>query len=365
MSGDASFLDVQDLEVCRGGVRVLAIPSFTLHENEVLSLIGPNGAGKSTLLLALARLIPAATGTLRCQGEPIVSDRATFAYRRRLAMVFQQPLLFDATVFDNVAAGLKIRGLSRQEVRSRVMATMELFNMVNLAERSARKLSGGEAQRTSLARAFAIRPEMIFLDEPFVALDPPTRQALMDDLDRILTETGTAAVLATHDQLEALRLSDRMVVMNQGEIVQSGTPVEVMNQPVDEFVASFVGMENVLTGTVLAAAAGLVTVALAERRIEFPGTAAAGETAVFCIRPEHVTIDIFDPAGETSARNVFPATIRKIIPTGVFQKIHLDCGFFLVAYLTNQSLGNLHLDEGKRVFVSFKATAVHLIRAGK
>jgi tungstate transport system ATP-binding protein len=241
MSSAANFLEVQDLEVFRGGVRVLAISSFTLQENEVISLIGPNGAGKSTLLLALARLIPVKGETLRCQGESIVSDKATIAYRRRLAMVFQQPLLFDATVFDNVAAGLKIRGMGRHEIKSRVMETLELFNMVSLSERSARKLSGGEAQRTSLARAFAIRPEMILLDEPFVALDPPSRIALMNDLDRILGETSTAAVLATHDQVEALRLSDRMVVMKQGEIVQSGTPVEVMNQPVDEFVASFVG----------------------------------------------------------------------------------------------------------------------------
>lgn len=365
MSGNAGLLEAENLEVVRGGVQVLKIPSIVLHENEVLSLIGPNGAGKSTLLLALARLLPTTTGTMRYRGEPISSDRATFAYRRRLAMVFQQPLLFDATVFDNVAAGLTIRGMTRRDIRTRVMETLELFNMVPLAERSARKLSGGEAQRTSLARAFAIRPEMIFLDEPFVALDPPTRQALMDDLERILSETSTAAVLATHDQLEALRLSDRMVVMKQGRIIQSGPPVEVMNRPVDEFVASFVGMENVLTGRVVEAGEGMLTLALANCRIEFPGTAAIGDPAVFCIRPEHVTIDIFDPDGETSARNVFPATIRKIVPTGVFQKIHLDCGFSLVAYLTNQSLANLHLDEGKRVFVSFKATAVHLIRAGK
>lgn len=365
MSGDVKLLEVENLEVVRGGVRVLEIPSFVLHENEVLSLIGPNGAGKSTLLLALARLLPAASGTVRYRGELISSDRSTFAYRRRLAMVFQQPLLFDATVFDNVAAGLKIRGLNRQEIRRRVMETLELFKMVPLAERSARKLSGGEAQRTSLARAFAIRPEMIFLDEPFVALDPPTRQALMEDLERILGETSTAAVLATHDQLEALRLSDRMAVMKQGGIIQSGPPVEVMNCPVDEFVASFVGMENVLTGKVVDAGEGMLTLMLANCRIEFPGSAATGDSAVFCIRPEHITISNFDPDQETSARNVFPATIRKIVPTGVFQKIHLDCGFSLVAYLTNQSLANLHLDEGKRVFVSFKATAVHLIRAGK
>jgi tungstate transport system ATP-binding protein len=262
-----------------------------------------------------------------------------------------------------VATGLKLRGMGSQEIRNRVMATLELFNMTPLAERSARKLSGGESQRTSLARAFAIRPEMIFLDEPFVSLDPPTRLSLMDDLERILSETGTTALLATHDQMEALRLSDRMVVMNEGKIVQGGTPDDVMNHPVDEFVASFVGMENVLTGTVVYAADGLITVILAERRIEFPGAATAGDIATICIRPEHVTLDISDPSGETSARNVFAAVIRKIAPTGMFQKIHLDCGFPLVAYLTNQSVGTLRLEEGKQVFASFKATAVHLIRS--
>lgn len=364
MKGAGLLLEAEKLLVARGGVPVLSIPSFLLREKEVVSLIGPNGAGKSTLLLALAKLLPT-TGSIRYRGEEVGSDRSTFAYRRRFAMVFQEPLLFDGTVFDNVAAGLKIRRLAKREIDKRARETLELFRMGHLADRSARKLSGGEAQRTSLARAFAIGPEMIFLDEPFVSLDPPTRQSLMEDLDRILAETSTAAVLATHDQLEALRLADRMVVMNRGGIVQEGTPAEVMNRPVDEFVAGFVGMENVLTGRVAGCDGGLLTLALADSHVETPGTAATGEHAVFCIRPEHVTIDIYDPAGETSARNVFPATIMKIMPTGVFQKIHLDCGFPLVSYLTSQSLGNLRLAAGKRVFVSFKATAVHLIRIEK
>jgi tungstate transport system ATP-binding protein len=362
MTGSAVFLEVSDLELHRGGARVLSIPSFSLREREVLSLIGPNGAGKSTLLLALARLLPATRGSFRCRGEEIVSDNAVFAYRRRLGMVFQEPLLFDGTVFSNVASGLKIRGMAEKEIRERVMTTLELFGMTQLAERSARKLSGGEAQRTSLARAFAIRPEVIFLDEPFIALDPPTRQTLMDDLERILRETGTAAVLATHDQLEALRLSSRMVVMNGGEMVQSGSAEEVISRPANEFVASFVGMENVLTATVVNSRDGLVRLALGERQIEIAGSAAPGDLAVFCIRPEHVTIDTVDPSGDTSARNVFPASISRVIPNGIFHKIHLDCGFRLVAYLTGQSIANLNLAEGKRVFASFKATAVHLIR---
>ncbi len=358
------LLEARDLTVVRGGVEVLRIPSLVLNENEVLSLIGPNGAGKSTLLLTLASLLRPTQGELRCRGTLVAGKSAEDVYRRRLAMVFQEPLLFDTTVFENVAAGLRIRGLSRSDIRSRVQATLELFNIRDLAERSARKLSGGEAQRTSLARAFAIRPEIILLDEPFASLDPPTRLALTEDLERILRETGTAAIVATHDLLEALRLSDRMAVMNGGRIIQSGAPVEVMHEPADEFVASFVGMENVLSGRITARAGGILTVTLAGHSLEFPGTANEGEEALFCIRPEHVTVTTADPGATTSARNVFPATIGRIVPMGAYYKLHLDCGFPLVVYLTSQSLGTLHLAEGTRVFASFKATAVHLIRAG-
>jgi tungstate transport system ATP-binding protein len=164
--------------------------------------------------------------------------------------------------------------------------------------------------------------------------------------------------------MEALRLSDRMAVMNSGRIVQSGPPVEVMHKPADEFVASFVGMENVLSGRVASAREGILTIEANGRRIEFPGVSNAGEEALFCIRPEHITITTSDPGGTTSARNVFPAIIRRIIPMGAYSKLHLECGFPLVAYLTPQSLVTLRLEEGKPVFASFKATAVHLIRSG-
>jgi tungstate transport system ATP-binding protein len=363
MTENTPLLEARELTVIRGGVQVLHVPSLVLRENEVLSLIGPNGTGKSTLLLTLASLLRPATGELHCRGKLVAGRRAEDVYRRRLAMVFQEPLLFDTTVFENVAAGLRIRGMSRSDIRSQVQATLELFNIQQLAERSARKLSGGEAQRTSLARAFAIRPEIILLDEPFASLDPPTRLALTEDLERILRETGTAAIVATHDQLEALRLSDRMAVINGGRIVQCGPPAEVMHQPADEFVASFVGMENVLSGRVTAQARGILTVELVGHSVEFPGVASTGEEALFCIRPEHVTVTTADPGGTTSARNVFPAAIVRIVPMGAYYKLHLDCGFRLVAYLTPQSLGTLHLEEGARVFASFKATAVHLIRA--
>lgn len=364
MSAPRTLLEASDLVVDRGGAEVLRVPAFTLREHETVALIGPNGAGKSSLLLALASLLRPASGEIRYCGAPVYEGGGTTAYRRRIAMVFQEPLLFDATVFDNVATGLKIRHISRDDIRARVKSCLERFRISHLAGRSARKLSGGEAQRTSLARAFATRPEVVLLDEPFVALDPPTRQALMDDLEQVLRESGTAALIATHDQLEALRLADRMVVMHDGKIVQSGTPAEVMNQPANAFVATFVGMENILTGAVIAAGEGLLTLDVAGRSLEIVGSGAIGERVVLCAHPEHVVVTTSDPEHRTSARNVFPGTVTRLVPFGPICKVYLDCGFPLVAAVTSQSLVDLRLEPGSRVYASFKATAVHLFRKG-
>lgn len=218
-------------------------------------------------------------------------------------MVFQEPLLFDTTVFDNVAVGLKLRHLGTREINERVKSCLDRFRITHLVDRSARKLSGGEAQRTSLARAF---PEIVLLDEPFVALDPPTRQALSDDLEKVLRESGTAAILTTHDQMDALRLVDRMLVIQQGRIVQSGTPSSVNNQPANEFVATFVGMENIFTGSVTEADNGLFSVSVAGQTIEIMGAGAHEESVVLCIRPEHVVISLTNLETITKYPKHFP-----------------------------------------------------------
>jgi tungstate transport system ATP-binding protein len=272
---------------------------------------------------------------------------------------------------------------------------LEQFGIGPLRDRSAKTLSGGEAQRTSLARAFAIEPQLLFLDEPFAALDPPTRESLLEDLGRVLRTTGTTAIMATHDQTEALRLSDRIAVMNEGRIVQIGPPAEVMNHPVDEFVASFVGVETIFAGQVVSCERGTSTInvgrsaypaadgpppigltgplsnvaeAVASDRndlvIEVSGQARAGEKLLCCIRPEHVTLSPGLGPDRTSARNAFPALISRIRPFGAFYKVHLNGGFPLVAYVTIQSIEDLDLREGATVTASFKATAVHMIRRG-
>ena len=250
MTSATSVLEVQNLRVTRGSVQILDIPSFHLGKNEFVSLIGPNGSGKSTLLLSLMCLLKRDSGTITYKGKEIRSDASVLDFRRRIAMVLQEPLLFDTTVYENVASGLKIRGLNRSETKRRVETYLERFKLTDMARRSARKLSGGEARRVSLARAFAVEPDMIFFDEPFANLDAPTRQALIDDLERIIRETGIAAILVTHDPAEALRMSSRIIVMHGGKIVQIGTPASVMNRPENGFVANFVGMESIHEGVV-------------------------------------------------------------------------------------------------------------------
>ena len=362
-AGDPNvLLQAEDLLVRRGGVTVLDIPVLSVVQGQVLVLIGPNGAGKSTLLLTLAGLLKPARGSLLFLGERI--GNGGFDYRRHIAMVFQEPLLFDTTVFENVATGLKIRGIGRAEIGRTVPEYLERFGIGHLAKRSARKLSGGEAQRTSLARAFVTKPEIVFLDEPFSSLDPPTREALTGDLERILRETRTTAVASTHDQTEALRLGDRLAVVNGGRIAQIGPAAEVMNRPANEFVASFVGVETVLPGYVLRSSDGVFVAAVEGGEIQAVGHLRPGEKVLCCIRPEHVTLSTNTPSPGTSARNAFPGTIRKITPLGLFYRVCVDCGFDLVAYVTRQSLDELLLEEGKTVTASFKATAVHVIPRG-
>lgn len=361
MTFSPQLLEVRDLVVERGGSTVLRIDNFDLHANETIALIGPNGTGKTSLLLAIAGLIEKTSGQILLGGVEIPSGSGASVYRRRLAMVFQEPLLFDATVADNVAAGLKIRGMSRAAIRERLGECLERFRISHLADRAARKLSGGEAQRTSLARAFATNPELLLLDEPFSSLDPPTRQAMTDDLAQILRESGTAAIITTHDREEALRLADRMVVMQDGTIIQSGTPASVINNPVNAFAASFVGMENTFSGTVTAAGNGLLTLNVEGQVVEIPGDGHIGERVVLCIHPEHVAVNL-SPPNLTSSRNVYSGCISRIVPCGLFNKVYLDCGFTLVATITSQSLRQLGLQPTASIHASFKATSVHLFR---
>lgn len=361
MKHSRPVLEARALQISIGGTLILDVPSLAIEEGEVLALIGPNGAGKTTLLHTLCSLLKPSRGEIYFQGEK-VSGPSDLAYRRRLAMVFQEALLLNTTVWQNVASGVKIRKEAGPAVERKVRENLERFGIFHLADRSARKISGGEAQRVALARALATEPEILFLDEPFSALDPPTRENLLEDLERVLRQTRTTTVMSTHDRLEALRIADRIAVMHEGKILQAGPPGEVMSQPVSEFVASFVGVETILIGRVTANNGGSFTASVMGREVEAIGAIPPGEAVVLCIRPENVTLALAPLKERSSARNLFPGTIRKITPLGLYYRVHLDCGFPLVAYVTHHSLESLSLEGGKEVWAAFKATAVHVVR---
>ncbi len=361
MSSDI-LLKMSGLKVSRGGIPVLDIPDFSIRTGEFLSVIGPNGTGKSTLLLGLAGLVKREAGELSFHGKRVESGPEILAYRRRLAMVFQEPLLFDSTVYDNVAAGLKIHGMSRAAIPPVVEENLALFGISHLSSRSARKISGGEAQRTSLARAFATNPEMILLDEPFASLDPPTREAVIEDLGRVMHARNTTAIMATHDRMDALRLSQKLAVMDHGRIVQTGTPAEVMHQPVNETVAVFVGIETVLTGEVRGASCGVLEVAVKGKSIYATGSFNEGEQVMCFIRPESVTVFPSGYADGSSARNIFPGAVMKIQPMGLLYRIQIDCGFPVTAHVTQQAREDLGIEAGMPIVAVFKATAVHVVR---
>lgn len=360
-SGQAQAkLGLRQIVVERGGRPILEVASLDVFPGELLAVVGPNGAGKSTLLHVMALLERPSRGQLLFDGRPVTGG--LLAYRRRMAVVFQEPLLLDTSVEGNVRSGLSLRGVPRGEQKRRLALWLERFGIAALARRSAGTLSGGEAQRASLTRALVLEPEVLLLDEPFATLDAPSREALIDDLDRALAQTSTATVFVTHDRAEALRLGHRLAVIIGGRIRQVGAPSEVFASPVDEEVAAFVGIETIAPGRVRSLKRGLALVDVLGQVVEVAAESEAGSDVLVCLRPEDVVLSSAeDHPGPTSARNRLPAVVRRILPAGPHARVELDAGFGMVALITKQSLEELALAPGSRVVASFKATAVHLI----
>ncbi|MET0501067.1 MAG: ABC transporter ATP-binding protein [Candidatus Binatia bacterium] len=226
-----TLLALRNVGVHHGDHVALQDASLEVYTGDVVALIGPNGAGKSTLLRVMGMLQLPSQGTVRFRGENAL-DGNQLALRRRIATVFQEPLLLNTSVYQNAALGLKLRGVSRNEMERRLRPWLERLGIAHLAARSTRTLSGGEAQRTSLARALVLEPELLLLDEPFSALDPGSREALVRDFQRIVRETEITTVLVTHDRHEAFALANRVGVLHQGRLLQLGSR-ESVSAPAD------------------------------------------------------------------------------------------------------------------------------------
>jgi tungstate transport system ATP-binding protein len=355
-----TILGVKDLLVRRSTQTVLQVDSLDIQEGEVLAVIGPNGSGKSTLLLVLARLLDPDEGQVYFRGKPIEQENE-LAYRRRIALVLQEPLLMHRSVFDNVALGLKFRGFQHQEIIRITDEWLKRLEISHLSNRPAQRLSGGEAQRASLARAFALQPELLMLDEPFSALDAPTRSRLLQDLHTLLSQTGITTIFITHDLDEALLLGDRVAVLLGGVLRQVGPPQAVFTAPSDGDVAAFVGVETVIAGKVISSQDGQIIVDADGLRLEAVGDVPTGTCVLFCLRPEDITLFTSQGTAISSARNHLNGRIMRMSPSGPLVRVFIDCGLPIVALITRGSANEMKLKEGQSVTATFKATAVHLI----
>jgi spermidine/putrescine ABC transporter ATP-binding subunit len=299
-----------------GSVTALDNVSLTIGRGEFMTLLGPSGCGKTTLLKLAAGFLGPDSGSIAIDGR-CVNDVPT--YKREIGMMFQNYALFPhMNVAENVAYGLKARGVPRHERVRRVAETLALVKLTGMEDRKPRQLSGGQQQRVALARALVINPTVLLLDEPFSALDKNLRASMQMELREIQRKLGLTTIFVTHDQSEALSLSDRMAVMSEGRIRQLGTPIEVYRRPHDRFVASFVGDTNRLRGELVGITAAAAVIALGDMRIKVSGETLSGAQASapvdLFVRPEYLRIA---PAGE-------PGTIAGKVVALTYHGGHVD-----------------------------------------
>ena len=371
MSGVVSgvALEANSLVRAYDGRRVVDVDHLVVGQGQVVAVLGPNGAGKSTLFRMLALLESPDEGVVSYFGSPVTArDKAA---RRRVASVFQRPFLFQGKVRSNVAYGLRVRRLSRKEVRSRVAQALELTGIEHLASAEVKTLSGGEAQRVALARALVVEPSILFLDEPTSNLDVDVRHRLRRDLKAIVERLGMTVVLITHDRGEAFSLAQKVVLMRDGRIVQQGDVDEVYSQPKDAFVAGVMGAGTIWRGRVTSSADGLCSVRVGDGlSVEVVAASALGDEVTLAIRPEDVAIaraDGQEATRTTSVRNRWPGVVASVNVAGPLADIWIDLDGAaskygsLRALVTRPSVEELALAPGVRVEAGVKATAVHLL----
>ncbi|WP_218040248.1 ABC transporter ATP-binding protein [Actinomadura sp. WMMB 499] len=342
--------------VVRRGGFALDLP-LTAGPGEVVALLGPNGAGKSTALRALAGLVPVSGGHLRLDGADL---RPLPPERRRIGMVFQDYLLFPhLSALDNVAFGPRCRGARRREARRVAAGWLERVGLAGYVSARPRELSGGQAQRVALARALAVRPGLLLLDEPLAALDAHTRMEIRAALRRHLAGFEGAAVLVTHDPLDAMVLADRIVVVEGGRPVQEGEPAEVARRPRTDYVARLVGL-NLYRGR---AEGGRVVLGDGSHTLDTADTVNFLEGDVFlAFAPSAVALYRTRPDG--SPRNIWPARVGAIERHADRVRVRLAGeSITALADVTAAAVAELQLSEGSPVWAAVKATETHVYPA--
>ncbi|MDF9409180.1 MAG: sn-glycerol-3-phosphate import ATP-binding protein UgpC [Pelotomaculum sp. PtaB.Bin013] len=356
------IIEISNLVLNKEKHTILDIDTFYLEQGETIVLIGPNGAGKSTLLQILMLLQRPTAGDFYFRGEKVRWEDS-LSYRRRMAMVFQEALLLETTVYHNVASGLVIRGFPKEQIQERVKKWLVRLGIEHLSYRSARSLSGGESQRVSLARALVLEPEVIFLDEPFAALDEPTRNTLLSDLADILRDTSVSSIIVTHNYAEIPVLADRAVAMDKGRIVQVATPWEILTRPASLGVASLVGIKNAIKGVITGYDNdnGKVFVKAGQHDIVANVfTPPNSEKVYILLRPEDVKMMV---TLEKNEANTMRGRIGKLMPYGNMFTAVVDCGIPFTATISHEQALHGDLTIGRDVWISFSPDRVHLINA--
>ena len=362
-----SIVSLIDVEKRFGSNLVVRKMNMEIYEGEFLTLLGPSGCGKTTTLRMIAGFEDATSGIIKVQGERVENKEP---YQRDVNTVFQNYALFPhMTVFDNVAYGLTIKKVPKDEIRQRVAEMLELVQLTDYERRKPDELSGGQKQRVAIARALINRPKVLLLDEPLGALDLKLRKQMQIELKRLQKKLGITFVYVTHDQEEALTMSDRIAVMNAGVIEQLGTPMEIYDHPLTRFVAGFIGESNIFDGTVTAVEGDLLRVSTRSRspstgtavegdllRVDTPAGKlltrgsgfAVGEEMHVSIRPEYLE------AGERSADGFdLPARIKDFTYMGTVVKTALDMADGTELKLSRfEQDANAH--EGDKVYLSWR-----------
>lgn len=354
---------IETVNLCqRYGERdILRNINLSVGKGEVFALIGPTGAGKTTLLRLIDLIdVPTSGKIYFDEVDTAESAGVRLEVRRRMAFVLQKPVVFNMSVYDNISYGLKWRGVGKSRLREKVNSVLKVVGLSADRNRNARILSGGEAQRVAIARAIAIEPEVLLLDEPTANLDPVSASRIEELIASIIQHYATTIIMATHDMSQGQRLADRIGVLIDGEILQTGSSRDVFTSPGNREVAEFVGVENIIGGVIVSSEDKVVTIDIGGRLIEAISGYAAGEEVCACVRPEDITIALSKVS--SSARNSFAGAITRVVSMGPLTRVEMDCGFPLIALVTKRSAEELGLKRGKQVFANFKATGIHVIR---
>ncbi len=364
MSQSSSMIGITGLTHSYGTREVLKDVSLSIARGEVFALIGPTGAGKTTVLRIIDLLETPTSGEIIFDGRPVPqSGRQRLEMRRRISFIHQKPQFFDSSVYDNVACGLRWRGEKEDVISNKVRSILEIVELNGCDGRDARTLSGGEAQRVALARALVLEPEVLLLDEPTANLDPVSGAKIERLIQNIAGQHRTTMIMATHDMSQGQQLADRIGVLIEGRLVQTGDATCVFRSPRSEEVAGFVGMENIIECIIVANKDGIATAAIARGpealMIEAVSDHPKGKEVYACIRPEDITLA--PVTHQSSARNSFQGMVANVASSGPLSRVEVDCGFPLIALVTRVSADELGLEMGLPVVADFKATAVHII----